>query len=128
MKCRIKQIDLVCIELTLKNDSNEAIEIDIRHSPLDYNKHGALRNKFFNIKRGRSEVQYRGIMAKSAAPPKYVTIEPGEKITSVLNLSTGYDLESDTYTIDMLFFIGDKQGELHKLKSNKIDFIIPEIE
>lgn len=123
MKLTIKQTNLVCLTVKLKNTTDKPIVVDIAYSPFEYTKLNSLSRDFIKCK----DLVYLGRMCKPCDRTKLVRIEPGESIKGVLNLSTGYDLEEDmSYNIQVEFFI-TINNELIKLKSNKIDFILPEI-
>lgn len=128
MKLKIKQLSAVHLRVTLVNDTEEDVEIDIQNTPFEYEAHEGLSNDFLEILSPKKRrVSYMGRLCKRISNPNWVVIKPKKKISGILNLSTGYKLYPGTFVIRCKLLLFTKSADFINVKSKIIGFEVPPI-
>jgi peptidyl-Lys metalloendopeptidase len=87
------------LEFTLANESARHLLFLRWHTPLE-----GMASNMFRVRDAEGyEVPYRGILAKRGRPRRseYVAFRPGDSVSTVVDLSDGYDLDGGgTYTVE----------------------------
>jgi len=90
--------DPLIVEFTLTNHGSESVQVLPRNTPLEEEFNAPI----FKVKRNGQVIEYIGRMVKRPAPTAddYITIEPGEVVSAMLDLADGYAIyDAGSYLI-----------------------------
>ncbi len=84
------------VEVVVSNPTNAAKDFCVYHTPFE-----GMRNNIFSITADGRDIEYRGEMAKRAAPgpEDYLRLEPGASKKTSIDLAEGYELPAGVYQV-----------------------------